>query len=288
MDQLTELLASEGIVSCRIRFVRETPNEAEATVLHRFLEPQPYVAVKENVPTEQWLKQANTIDSSEEFLFLFLPDALSTPDLRKETDTWLDNIHCVSEGPPIEVVAKPNTIIWHPHHVVVLGEKNISEEMFMALVEFAFFERELRTLELQLKDYFAICPQDIPLTHGVGVPELRCQTHVNHMTQQITSSRMEFVRLIPCFDNLYGGLTPHVKHLIGELTKKSRVWNDRIDAVDDKLEFLEDLYELANDRLTEFRYFRRESTLELWIIALLVLELAVMLWEASVLVFRGV
>ncbi len=96
---------------------------------------------------------------------------------------------------------------------------------------------------------------------------------------------MEFVRLIPCFANLYGRLAPHTKHLIGELTKKTRVWDDRIEAVDDKLEFLEDVYELANDRLTEFRYFRRESTLELWIIALLVLELAVTLWEARMLIF---
>jgi len=111
--------------------------------------------------------------------------------------------------------------------------------------------------------------------------DLRRQAHVNEMTRHITSSRMEFVRLIPCFDNLYGKLTPHTKRIIGELTEKTRVWDDRTEAVEDKLEFLEDLYELANDRLTEFRYFRKEFTLELWIIVLLVLELAVMLWEVS-------
>ena len=287
MGHMTNLLSTEGIISCRIRFAREHSKNAEAAVITKFFEPQPYVAVKEHVPIEQWLTNENQVNASEGFHFLFLPDALSTMDLRRETEAWLDKINGMAETPAVELVATPNRIIWHRHRVVVLGEKNVSEEAFMALVEFGFFESELRKLESKLQDYFAICPRDICLTHGVGSSDLRRQAHVNKMTQQITSSRMEFLRLIPCFDKLYGRLTPHTKPIIGELTKKTRVWNDRIEAVDDQLEFLEDLYELANDRLTEFKYFRGESTLELWIIALLVLELAVMLWEASLLVFHS-
>lgn len=273
MDPMTDLLSTQEVISCRIHFTREVPREAGSDVIKKFSEPEPSYAVKEPMPVEQLLKNENKANAPEEFHFLFLPDALSAMDLPKEESA-------------IELFAKPNKIIWQPHRTVVSGGQNLPEEMFMALVEFAFLEGALRKLESKLNGYFGVCSNDIPLTHAVDSSGLRRQAHVNEMTRQVTSSRMEFVRLVPCFDHLYARLAPHAKQVIGELAKKTGVWNDRVEAVDDQLEFLEDVYERANDRLTEFRYFKRESTLELWIIALLVLEVAVMLWETLALSFH--
>jgi len=267
MDKTADLLSTEEIISCRIRFLRDAPNEKEA------------------IPAEQWFKDA--ADSRGDFYFLFVPDAPSATDLRKEIEERLNELRDVSGEPAIELFAKPYRIVWFPSRAIVLGGDSLTEEMFSALVEFASLENRLRKLEAKITACLEACPNDIPLTHAVGPQDLLRQTHVNKMTEQIASSRMEFVRLTPCFDNLCGRLTPQAKHVISELTEKNRVWDDRIEAVDDQLEFLGDLYELANDRLTEFRYFRRETSLEFWIIALLVLELAVMLWEVSALSFHG-
>ena len=54
---------------------------------------------------------------------------------------------------------------------------------------------------------------------------------------------------------------------------------DRLGWLDDRIEVYEDLYELANDRLSEFSYFNREYRLELWIILLLIAEVVIMLGE---------
>jgi len=54
---------------------------------------------------------------------------------------------------------------------------------------------------------------------------------------------------------------------------------DRLQVVDDQLEVVQDLYELANERLTEFRYYRNESILEFWVIAILALEVVLILVE---------
>jgi hypothetical protein len=45
------------------------------------------------------------------------------------------------------------------------------------------------------------------------------------------------------------------------------------------LEILEDLYEVANDRLSEFSYFHTEYILELLIILVLALEVVLMAYE---------
>lgn len=260
MDKTADLLSTEEMISCRIRFRRDAPHEKEA------------------IPAEQWFKDA--VDSGGDFHFLFVPDAPSATDLRKEAEEHLNELRDASGEPAIELFARPYRIVWLPSRAVVLGGDRLTEEMFSALVEFASLENRLRKLEAKITDCLEVCQNDISLMHAVGPQDLLRQTHVNKMTEQITSSRMEFIRLTPCFNNLYGGLTPQTKHVIKELTEKTRVRDDRIEALEDQLEFLWDLYELANDRLTEFSYFRREALLELGIIALLVLELAVMLWEA--------
>ncbi len=267
MDKIADLLSIEAAISCRIRFRRNAAHE------------------KEFVPVDQWFEDSK--DSADSFYFLFVPDALSTADLRRKTEGRIHELPNVSGEPTIELFAKPYRVLWRPPHTVVLGGNRLSEELFSALVEFAFLEDRLRKLETKINNHLEACQNDIPLTHAVGPSDLRRQTHINKLTEQIVSSQMELVRLVPCFDNLYGKLTSQTKYLIEELTEKTRVWDDRIEAVEDQLESLWDLYELANDRLTEFSYSRQEFWLEWSIIVLLVLELAVMIWEAFALSFHG-
>ena len=267
MDKITDVLSTEAIVSYRIRFQRDVPNE------------------KESLPPEQWFEDG--VDLADNFYVLFLPDAPSVADLRKKTEAWLNELRDASGEPAIELFAKPYRIVWHPPRAAILGGDGLPEEMFSALVEFASLENRLKKLEAKTAECLKVCTNDVPLTHAVSPSDLLRQTHVNKMTEQIVSSQMELVRLTPCFDNLCGRLTPQTKHAIEELTEKTRIWDDRIEALEDQLESLWDLYELANDRLTEFRYFKREALLELWIIALLVLELVVILWEAFALSSHG-
>ncbi len=260
MDKIADGLSAEVAVSYRFRFRRDVPHE------------------KETVSIEQWFEEG--ADWADNFYLLFLPDAPPTTDLRGDAEGRLNKLRTVSEEPTIELLPKPYRILWRPPHAAVFGGNKLPEELLSALVEFASLENQLRQLEAKTAGYLEVCKNDVSLTHAVGPSDLRRQAHVNKMTEQIVSSQMELVRLTPCFDNLYGRLTSQTKHILEALTEKARVWDDRIEALEDQLESLWDLYELANDRLTEFSYFRQEFWLEWAIIVLLVLELGVMFWEA--------
>ena len=260
MDRLADGLSTEAAVSYRFRFRWDAPHE------------------KETVPLEQWFEEG--ADWADNFYFLFLPDTPATADLRGDVEGRFHELRTASGAPTIELLAKPYRILWRPPHAIVFGGNNLPEELLSALVEFSSLENQLRQLEAKTAGYLEVCKNDVSLTHAVGPSDLRRQTHVNKMTEQIVSSQMELVRLAPCFDNLYGRLTSQTKHILEALAEKTRVWDDRIEALEDRLESLWDLYELANDRLTEFSYFRQEFWLEWAIIVLLVLELVVMFWEA--------
>src|SRR5260221_7082389 len=90
-----------------------------------------------------------------------------------------------------------------------------------------------------------------------------------------TRRRMRFARLEPCLEKASIALAGPARRLATELAVQAEVI-DRLGSLDDRLEVCEDLYELANDRLSEFTYFHREFRLELWIIVLLVAEVVVM------------
>ena len=68
-------------------------------------------------------------------------------------------------------------------------------------------------------------------------------------------------------------MPPPSLRLARELAVQSEVV-ERLRVLDDQLEVVADLYELANDRLTEYSYFLREYRLERWILLALVAELA--------------
>jgi len=66
-----------------------------------------------------------------------------------------------------------------------------------------------------------------------------------------------------------------------ELTRRTGV-EQRLEQLDDRLEVVEDVYELANDRLSEYRYFRIECFIEIVVAGLLLAELVLMGWELYV------
>ena len=143
------------------------------------------------------------------------------------------------------------------------------------MIEFAFYEGELRKLESELEADWQTAEADTRLTHSVDPAALAQQSHVDVLTQRTALRRIRLARLGPCLERPSIALAGPARRLASELATQAEVV-DRLGWVDDRLEVFEELYELANDRLTEFRYFLREYRLELWIIVLLVAEVVVM------------
>jgi len=172
---------------------------------------------------------------------------------------------------------KSGKILWRPGRAVVQAGGEYLNEWLIAMADFAFREGQLRKLEDPVRADLTAAPQDIPLTHAVSPADLKRQYHVNEMTSRNTLARLKFVQWGPRLENT-SRLSGFSKLIISELLEKTRI-SDRLKALDDQLEVLQDLYESANDRLTEFRYFNEEVHLERWIIFLLWLEVVLLVLE---------
>jgi uncharacterized Rmd1/YagE family protein len=101
---------------------------------------------------------------------------------------------------------------------------------------------------------------------------------VNQTTRETALRRIRLARLSPHLEKPTLSLSGPARRLVSELANQADV-PDRLKYVDDRLEVFENLYELANDRLSEYSHFVREYRLELWIVALLVVEALLILVE---------
>jgi hypothetical protein len=259
----------------RVRFVRQ-PGSGEQ-VFREFQDPESVVAVVAMTDAEEMLL-TTAEPGVDEFHCLVVP---ATGDGSGEWGgralEWVGPAE-TGAAPTVDVTLRNDRILWRAGRAAVIGSRERAEEILPGLVEFAWYEGQLRRLESEIQADWQRAEQDVPLTHRVRAADLkRCET-VDRMTEVVTHRRMRFARLEPHLGKAPLTLSPPARRVFSELLQAADV-ADRLDAVDDRLEVTEDLYELANDRLLEFSYYRSEFWLEVGIIVILILELAGIGWE---------
>jgi hypothetical protein len=263
-----------AVLAWRIRFVPEaSPGER---VLAQFTDPRRCVAVAESCKPEELLRPGTGFEG--ELYFLFLPGGSATsPEWQRRAETWMARPDDAAV-PTIELVLRSDRILWRPGRAVVHGAVERQEETLAGLIEFAFYEGELRRLEREVAADWPAAEADVDLTHEVGAATHKRWGHVARMTERIGRRRIRFARLERHLEKASPALSGPARRLVAELLTQAETL-DRLRAVDDGIEVQEDLYELANDRLSEFSYFWREHRLELWIVVLLVAEVVLLLAE---------
>ncbi len=272
----TTLTISENTIAQKIHFAPETLPGIK--ILAKFVGKKTYYALAEISSPEYLLAPENKGGSIEEVYFLFLPFNSSDIKWAKQAEKWMAQASHADARPTIELNIMGNKIFWRPRKAVVMASAERRDEIMRGLVEFSFYEGRLRKMETQILADSATAQNDIALTHAVKVSDLKRQGHVNERTYQATLARMEFVELQPHLEHPDISLPGLARRVASELAVQAEVFS-RLEIIDDQLEVLEDLYELANDRLTEFRYFREECILEGWVIFLLVLEVVLLVLE---------
>lgn len=194
--------------------------------------------------------------------------------LQRTVETWIAQPSAGKHASaPIDLVFRGDRICWRPDRAMVIVAGTRREEVVAGLVGFARNELELRRLESETSEKLSAAAGDVDLTHAVVRASLSRQARVNAITVWAAQARIRFTLLEPTVASGAAALPPPSLRLARELAVQSEVV-ERLRVLDDQLEVVADLYELANDRLTEYSYFLREYRLERWILLALVAELA--------------
>jgi hypothetical protein len=273
MSNLPALEAIDGTIAKRIRFVAQPPRGI--TPLVTITGPLGRHAVAEDVSSHSPLEAAH-----DELCVLFIPGGSDMPiEWRSKAEEWLNEPTFDPEQSTVELSFEGERIFWRPGRAVIVGDGEHGDDPLAGLAEFSFHEGELRKLERELEADWPRAESDALTAHDVDRRALaRSAAQISQMSRQTALRRIRFTRLSPRLDAPSLRLGDTSRRMVGKLAHEADIAG-RIERVDKRLEVFESLYELANDRLADFTYFRLEYRLEVWIILILVIEVLVMFFE---------
>jgi hypothetical protein len=259
----------------RIRFVTGEVS-VNARVVARFTDPSPATAAAELI-SQQDLTPGT--DSSDQL------DVMVTPDARDESAALLA-AGAESAMIPLSLKFPAGRITWNPGRAVIEGDAAWCDMALPVLAEFAFYEGQLRKLEGALPACESAAPVDVALAYR---PADRHQDQWNRLgmtMEKLAQLRLTYARLEPRL--LYRSLThkPDQRRIFSRLCRAADT-EDRLEAVTNRLEACEDLYEGAIDRINDHRWYRKGHRLELAIVVLLVIEVLQIAIELGMRIYAG-
>ena len=269
----TMAASSPAVRVSHIRFARDA--QASESILRRFAQPRSIVAVAQ--PAELSLLADEPWPHAFDDLYVILPSTPVPPEVRSTVDRWLAARDKPDMPPLLVVNMDAGTIRWRPGRAVVEGKVDGCKNLVAALVDFAFFEGELRRLEQDLLPYEASAADDIAFAYQIRQADRIQWKRLGQTQQSISGLRPTFARLEPSLRSVSRALPPDAQEALTRLIAGSDV-PSRLEAFDGRLEACQDLYEGAVDRIADFRWYRHGELLEITIVVLLILELTATAW----------
>lgn len=263
----------------RIRFVRNPAPGAE--ILAEFPVPCPAYAISEPVSFDALPPPSDASEPVDILYFVFLPGGSAVPyDMQQKAAEWMAKPPVSGAVPTVEAVIRSDRVLWRPGRAMLQGAADRRDECLAGIVHFAFYEAELRKLENELDEDWPGLELDLKLTAEVRGDELSQWPRVNEMTRRAGARRIRHSSLERRLEKPSLSLPPPAQRIVSEFILQTET-ADRLKTADERIEVMEELYATANDRLSEFSYFRRELRAEIWVIVLLVAEVILMIYEIA-------
>ncbi len=261
----------------RVRFVEQVnPSvaiDSRTSVLMTFTDPSLRYAVCSSISIQDE-RSPESID----VMILPLDSAGGNSPAPEVLDSWLESGDVVATPPRVMVKSRAAEVTWRPGRVVLRCERDQINPLLMALVEFHYFEKELRKIESEIDASWSVLNQDRRLAFQVTDQDLIESKSLGNRMEQTLERRMRHVRIEPHLYLPGMQLSVAAQKLGEELREKTRC-EARCEAADSQIEVFEHVYEMASQRLGEFRDARYGHKLEWIIILLLAAEIVWLITE---------
>jgi hypothetical protein len=264
--------ATPAITARHLRFVATAPEGAK--VRRTFKQPEPRVAVEETVALAD-LPAPGVWPEPTDGLHVVIVPRGATGEWLTQAPAWLAAPAQPEAVPTVILEGEQDALHWRPGRALVKGRPERCEELLAALTDFAFYEGELRRLETAVEAHEAASRADVAFAYYVRQRDRKQWNRIRRTMEELARLRLTFARLEPRLAKGARDLVPGARKAVARLLVRTDV-EDRLVAVSDRLEALEDLYEGATDRVADFRWYRTGHRLEIGIIVLLLLEVLLM------------
>ena len=182
---------------------------------------------------------------------VWLSSGVKTPAaIEREADEWLRAGGARRREANVRADVRTVRVLWGENRALIYASPGDIRLALDATIRFALVQREALALEATMKSAGASIDADSALTHSVSRRHQKQQRHVNEMTEMATRMRADWLRIANSLEQLDPTLAEASKRVFAELVFGAALY-DRMEMLEDPIEFAMDQYELANTRLIE-------------------------------------
>jgi hypothetical protein len=256
----------------RISYLAAAPEPQAALAVIN--EPDNVVAVATPVELSDVL--GNVLDlparpSDGSLLVVWVPgSAGAAGDLDSRLHAWIRRDLAANQSPVHASIKTVRVTATDTRAVIYAAPEHLSDTMD-ALARFTLAARQTAALEARMAATWPHIKAHTPLTHALTRQQQRLQPQVNALTEQSTEMKAMHLRLQTALEQLDPTLSGTSKRIYADLADAAAL-HDRVEMLEDPIQFALDHYELANWRLTEIGAARRGQVLEVLIVVILLAD----------------
>jgi hypothetical protein len=260
---------SEGAELLQLTFAAQAP--AGVATAREFSQPRRAHALTVPLAPSSLARTVSAMGASTCVIALLSPE--SSAPLPESTRAKLAGES--REMPKVSLKQGTELVEWWPGRALVRAGADARAHVLAALVDFMFYEGELRELEAIVAAGEERALADLQVGQRVRPRDRRRWNALFDAMQRFTRARLIFARLEPELSADLSSLPAPARRWLGRMYEAALV-EDRAEALDDRLEALETFYEGATQRAADFRWYLEGRRLEVTIILILVLECLLM------------
>jgi hypothetical protein len=260
----------------RLSFPAEAPEQQPALAVIN--EPINVVAVAAPIElTEALAMSASPQDGS--VMVVWVPSSTgNVVDLDTRLHAWIRRDLAPNQSPVHASIKTVRVTCSDTRAVIYAAPEHLSDTMD-AVARFTLAARQTTALEARMAATWPQIKTHTPLTHAVTRKQLRMQPQVDAMTERATEMKAMHLRLQTALEQLDPTLSGTSKRIYADLADAAAL-HDRVEMLEDPIQFALDHYELANWRLTEIGAARTGKLLEVLIVVILLADFGMRFFEA--------
>jgi hypothetical protein len=216
---------------------------------------------------------------------IWMPPKVNMPaTIERDVDEWMRGAGVAKKEVTVRAEVRTLRVVWGESRAVIYANEGDLHFALDAILRFSVAEREALALEATMRSTWATIEVDTALTHALTMHDLKRQRHVNHMTEVTTRMKMAWLRIFRSLEQFNPPLADPSKRIFAELASAASLY-DRMETLENAIQFALDHYEISNTRLIDMYTARIDRVNSIFgygiIVILLIIQIWIMLLEAG-------
>ena len=267
----------------RIEFAEGSTAVPDGVETIEIAEPRNVMALLIPLPLSDALGQTSSQTDGILTVVWVPPSVDRASTVQREADEWMRQAGEKRKETRVRADVRTLRVVWDESRALIYASISDIRYALDAIVQFSVAQKEARALEMTMKSAWASIEADAGLTHAVTARQQKRQRHVNEMTEIATRMKVAWLRISRSLEQLDPTIPAPSKRLFAELVSAASLF-DRLEMLEDPVQFALDHYEISNTRLIETGLARTERYSSIFgygiIIVLLLVQLAIM-WHSE-------